>query len=278
MNPGATRIDFSDASGDLPRGSTSFEQIVERAAIDQVGQLGRIFVLPPEVARVDEEAVVGAVADDLGQGAGLAGLAGHDLASPALRREVRKGRFHIPDRSRRRHRVAVFVEVDEPEAGVAALLIGERRAGSGKRVRVGIRMSANAPFRSPIRESPTPRVPSPFRSTSRMPLSCPSAGRSELASQQVLVQPIECLAKVEKLDLLAVLLDRVIDQLDDLLALDPAVGVEDQVEDALLEHDAIERGLQVFERLGVGRLLEVLRLPSRWGRCRGTPSSGRPIT
>ena len=37
--------------------------------------------------------------------------------------------------------------------------------------------------------------------------------------------------------------------------------MEDEVEDPLLEHDAVEGGLQVFERLGVGRLVEVLAFP-----------------
>ena len=60
------------------------QQVVERAAIDVVGKLGGVFVLPPEMAGVDEEAVVRAVPDDLRQGPGLAGLAGHDLAGPAL--------------------------------------------------------------------------------------------------------------------------------------------------------------------------------------------------
>ena len=54
--------------------------------------------------------------------------------------------------------------------------------------------------------------------------------------------------------------------------LDPAVGVEDEVEDPLLEHRRVERRLHVLERLRVVRLLDVAAPPSRWGRRRGTPS------
>ena len=51
-----------------------------------------------------------------------------------------------------------------------------------------------------------------------------TSGAERPAREQVLVQPLLRLAEVEELDLLAVLLDGVIDQLDDLLALDPAVA------------------------------------------------------
>ena len=37
--------------------------------------------------------------------------------------------------------------------------------------------------------------------------------------------------------------------------------MEDEVEDALLEHDQVERGLHVLERLRVVRLLNVLAFP-----------------
>jgi len=53
----------------------------------------------------------------------------------------------------------------------------------------------------------------------------------------------------------------VVDQADHLLGLDPPVGMEDEVEYALFQHDAVERGLEVFERLGVIGLLERLRFP-----------------
>ncbi len=98
-------------------------------------------------------------------------------------------------------------------------------------------------------------------SSRRVGLSSLRPRSQRLAREQVLVQPLLRLAEVEELDLLAVLLHGVIDQLDDLLGLDPAVRVEDEVEDPLLEHDQVERRLHVFERLGVVRLVDVLRFP-----------------
>src|SRR5262249_19205873 len=65
----------------------------------------------------------------------------------------------------------------------------------------------------------------------------PSLGVPQgLSPEQVLVDALLRLAEVQELDLLPVLRDGVVDQLDDLRVLDPAVRVEDEVEDALLEH------------------------------------------
>jgi hypothetical protein len=57
-----------------------------------------------------------------------------------------------------------------------------------------------------------------------------------------------CFVKVEKLDFPAMLNDSVVDQLDNLFATDPAMWVEYQVEDTLLEHDGVERRLEVLDR------------------------------
>ena len=57
-NPGRTRKEASRGLLRLAAGLNIFEQVVERAAIDQVGELGGVFVLPPEMAGVEPEAVV----------------------------------------------------------------------------------------------------------------------------------------------------------------------------------------------------------------------------
>jgi hypothetical protein len=62
------------------------QEIVERAAVDEVREFGRVFVLPPQGPPVDEKAVVGAVARDHRQllpGRLFSPLAGEHLAAPA---------------------------------------------------------------------------------------------------------------------------------------------------------------------------------------------------
>src|SRR5262245_37090742 len=54
------------------------------------------------------------------------------------------------------------------------------------------------------------------------------SGPKRMSSQQILRQPLVRFTKIQKLDLLAILLRRVVDQLDDLLALDPLVGMKDE--------------------------------------------------
>src|SRR5262249_52822576 len=60
------------------------QQLVERALVYMILEQVRVFVLPVETPTVDEEAVVLAVDSNGRQRAGLALLAGHDLAAPAV--------------------------------------------------------------------------------------------------------------------------------------------------------------------------------------------------
>ena len=60
----------------------TFKQLVERPAVDVVLEQGGVLVLPPQVPRVDPEAVVRPVARDHRQGVRIAALAGHHLAAP----------------------------------------------------------------------------------------------------------------------------------------------------------------------------------------------------
>ena len=55
----------------------------------------------------------------------------------------------------------------------------------------------------------------------------------------------------------------VVDQLDDLGVLDPAVRVEDEGEQALFEDAGVERRTQVIDRLLLVHAVAVLRLPIR---------------
>ena len=67
-------------------------------------------------------------------------------------------------------------------------------------------------------------------------------GRAKrLAAEQVFGQTFAGLAKVEKLDFVSMPLDRVVDQLVDLVVLDPAVRMKHEREDALLDHGRVER-------------------------------------
>src|SRR4051812_5962258 len=55
-------------------------------------------------------------------------------------------------------------------------------------------------------------------------------------------------AEREKLDLLSVLLDGVVDELDNLIVADPAVRMKDEVHHALLEDSDVEGRLPVAHR------------------------------
>ncbi len=82
-----------------------------------------------------------------------------------------------------------------------------------------------------------------------------------MTAQHVLVQPLLRLAERQELHFLAVLRHRVVDEVDDLLVLDPAVRVEDQAEDALLDDRGVKGGLPVAHGDGVVRLVIVLGRP-----------------
>src|SRR5437868_2881079 len=102
-----------------------------------VGKPGGIFVLPPEAARMDEEAVVGAVFDDLGQGTGLAGLASKDLPVPAhlLRLEQCDAVFLVVGDNK--VGMTVLVQVDEPVRGFLSLLTDDIPWDGRRGMRIG---------------------------------------------------------------------------------------------------------------------------------------------
>src|SRR5262249_22062582 len=81
------------------------------------------------------------------------------------------------------------------------------------------------------------------------------------AGQQVFVQPLLYFAEGEALDLLAVRLDGVIDQLDDLGGGAPGVGVEDEVEAALLADGGAQASLPVAQQARAGVAVQGLPLP-----------------
>ena len=79
--------------------------------------------------------------------------------------------------------------------------------------------------------------------------------------------------KIEKLDLVAVGLRDVVDPFDHLCVLYPAVRVEHEVENALLEHGGIDCGFPVFDGDGIAVAVEVLRLPVAWHHARHLPNA-----
>src|SRR5262249_3513865 len=78
------------------------------------------------------------------------------------------------------------------------------------------------------------------------------------AAQQVLIQLLQRLLERQELHLLAMLFNGVVDQLDDLFVLDPAVRVEDEAVDALLDDGAVERRLEIADGDRAVRLLVVV--------------------
>ena len=108
----------------------------------------------------------------------------------------------------------------------------------------------------------------------RSPLPKPFAVTQWLPASRFLLQSLLRLLERQELHLLAVLRHRVVDQLDDLLVLDPAVRVEDQVEDALLDHRAVEGRLPVVAPSSGCSACAGAGPPSRSASCTGTPSTG----
>jgi hypothetical protein len=78
---------------------------------------------------VDKKAVVGAAPRDLRQRSRIAGLARDHLARPAFLRRIKEVHSVFLIVGKDDVEVAVFVDVDEAKAGVAAFLVNEARAG-----------------------------------------------------------------------------------------------------------------------------------------------------
>ena len=79
----------------------------------------------------------------------------------------------------------------------------------------------------------------------------PVGGAKRLPAEKVVRESLACLAEIEELDLAAVLGGDVIDPLDQLRIFDPAVWVEDEVENTLLEDGGVDGILPVLDRHGV---------------------------
>ena len=74
-------------------------------------------------------------------------------------------------------------------------------------------------------------------------------GAQRLAAEQVACSAAPATSrKVRNLTFLPCFVDRMVDQLDDLLVANPAVRVEDEAEDALLDDGGVEGGLPVARR------------------------------
>ena len=82
-----------------------------------------------------------------------------------------------------------------------------------------------------------------------------------LPCEQILVEAFETLLERQEEHLLTVASDGVIDELDDLIVVAPAVRVEDEVVRPLLQDHRVEGRLEIRERSGAPRLVEVLRRP-----------------
>src|SRR5688572_13288693 len=72
-----------------------------------------------------------------------------------------------------------------------------------------------------------------------------------ITGQQVFVEPFLRFAKVEELDLLTVRSYGIVDELDELRAAAPAVWVEDEGEDTLLQNGDVQCGFPVREGHGI---------------------------
>ena len=92
-------------------------------------------------------------------------------------------------------------------------------------------------------------------------IACALVSPEGLSAEQVAPDSLCCLVKVEELDLPAVALHLVIDQLDKLGVPDPAVGMEDQAEGSFLDGIDVDGCLQVIHRDGVVDPVQFLGLP-----------------
>ena len=90
-----------------------------------------------------------------------------------------------------------------------------------------------------------------------MTVGCPQG----LAAGQILGQTLVDFAEVEELDFSAMTCDGMIDQLDDLVVADPAVGMEDQREDTPFDHRSINGRLEVLDGLRVADAMKILCIP-----------------
>ncbi|HTI50548.1 MAG TPA: hypothetical protein VL475_06345, partial [Planctomycetaceae bacterium] len=145
--------------------------------------------------------------------------------------------------------MAIFIDVDESEPGIAAggaengYAIGQW----GRKTRF-IHRSSSTGVQSAMKVNHSQAVISGQRS-------------KRLLIEDISFQPLQRLSKIQKLHFFPVLFHGVVDQLDDLFGLDPAVRVEDEIEYALLEDGDIERRFQIADRVRVVRFLQVLSRP-----------------
>ncbi len=86
-----------------------------------------------------------------------------------------------------------------------------------------------------------------------------------LAFEHVLINPLQRLPEIQKPHLLPMLLFCMVDQFNDLLRLNPAVRVEAQGVNALLDDGAVDGGFHVFDGLGIVFALQVLGFPVAGG-------------
>ena len=103
------------------------EQVVEGPAVHVVLEQGRVLVLDPQVLGVEPGAVVGAVAGDERQGAGVAGLVGERFPRPALVYRLKQVQPK-PGLVRPEDVGTAVVHVHEAKAGVAALVVHDAGA------------------------------------------------------------------------------------------------------------------------------------------------------
>ena len=78
-----------------------------------------------------------------------------------------------------------------------------------------------------------------------------SPDRSAMSFENYQIQPFRHLPEIQKLHLLPMLLHCMVDHLDDLLRLDPAVRMEHETEAALLVNRQVDRGFPVFDGLRI---------------------------
>src|SRR5205807_5272765 len=71
-------------SSRLRKFGSASEKLLERAAIHVILHEGRVFIRPPQMARMHPAAIVGAVLGDHRQCVRVAALAGRELLAPAL--------------------------------------------------------------------------------------------------------------------------------------------------------------------------------------------------
>src|SRR2546423_10365602 len=97
-------------------------------------------------------------------------------------------------------------------------------------------------------------------------------GAQRLAAEEVFVQPLLGLAKIQELDLLAMFFYCVIDELQHLLGPNPAVRMKDKGEQSLFEHRGVKGRFPISNGDGVGWTMRIVSFPVAWNHGRKFPA------